>query len=100
MEIKITTTNKSGEVENITYRDIESELDFKDKKIKGCRAYSFYKDQFVIVYAESKDYWTPPGGGVEDGESVRDAVEREIKEETNMRVIKQRFIGLTEVVGP
>ncbi len=100
MEIKLTLTNKKGETEHITYRDIESENDFKGKKIKGCRAYCFLKGQFVIVYADSKGYWTPPGGGVEEGESIRDAVRREVKEETNMNIIKQRFIGLLEVAGP
>lgn len=99
MEIKLKITNKKGEVEDIIYRDIESELDFADKKIKGCRAYSFYKDKFVLVYADSKGYWTPPGGGVEEGESVQEAIVREVKEETNMKVLKQRFFGLIELIG-
>lgn len=100
MEIKLERKNKLGELERVTYYDIESEADFKDKKIRACRAYCFYEDQFVIVYADSKGYWTPPGGGVEEGETVSAAVEREVKEETNMRVLEQRYIGLLEVVGP
>jgi len=97
MEIKITTENKLGQIEHITYQDVESDRDFKDKKIKGCRAYCFYKEKFVIVYTKSKDHWTPPGGGVEEGETVRDTVRREVKEETNMEVTKQRLMGLFEV---
>ncbi|MFA7252662.1 MAG: NUDIX hydrolase [Candidatus Paceibacterota bacterium] len=99
MQIKLKAPNKLGEIEEIIYRDIESEVDFVGKKIKGCRAYCFYKDKFVIVYADSKGYWTPPGGGVEEGESVRDAVAREVKEETNMKVIEQKFFGLLEAIG-
>ena len=100
MEIKVTVTNRKGEIENITYRDIVSEADFAGVKISGCRAYSFYQDKFVIVYVGTKGYWTPPGGGVEESESVAEAIFREVKEETNMRVIKNRFMGLVEVIRP
>jgi hypothetical protein len=34
MEIKSTLTNHSGQVLNVTYRDIESEKDLGDKKIR------------------------------------------------------------------
>jgi ADP-ribose pyrophosphatase YjhB (NUDIX family) len=81
----------------VEYRDIESESDFGDRKIKGVHAYCFYKDKLVIVYAENKGYWTPAGGGVEKDEDVRSAVRREVKEETNMNVIQQRFIGLQDI---
>jgi ADP-ribose pyrophosphatase YjhB (NUDIX family) len=97
MEIQSTLTNRSGKVLNVTYKDIDSELDFKDKKISGVHAYCFYKDKLVVVYSDQKGYWTPPGGGVEIGESARDAVTREVKEETNMKVLKQRFVGLQEI---
>jgi ADP-ribose pyrophosphatase YjhB (NUDIX family) len=100
MQIKSTLTNRSGQVLDVVYKDIESELDFKDKIISAVHAYCFYKDQLVIVYAESKGYWTPPGGGVEQGEDVRNAVRREVQEETNMKVVKQRFIGYQEVFEP
>ena len=97
MEIQSTLTNRSGQALNVTYKDIESELDFKDKEISGVHAYCFYKDKLVVVYSDSKGYWTPPGGGVEIGESARAAVTREVKEETNMKVLKQRFVGLQEI---
>jgi ADP-ribose pyrophosphatase YjhB (NUDIX family) len=100
MEIRSTLTTSSGDVLNVIYKDIDSELDIKDKKISGVHAYCFYKDKLVVVYSDSKGYWTPPGGGVESGESARDAVTREVKEETNMKVLKQRFIGLQEITEP
>ena len=61
MQIKTPVISKTGEPETVIYTDIESEADFEGKKIKGARAYAFYKDKFVIVYADSKGYWTPPG---------------------------------------
>ena len=100
MEIKSTFKNKSGQTLDVVYNDIESELDFKDKDIYSAKAYCFYKDKLVIVYSKSKGYWAPPGGGVEKGESVRDTVIREVKEETNMKVVKQRFIGIQDIFEP
>ncbi len=68
------------------YRDIDSELDFKER---GVHAYCFYKDKLVIVYADSKGYWTPPGGGVGEGEDR--AMAKELKEETNMQFHPNRL---------
>ena len=81
MEIKSTLTNQSGQVLDVVYNDINSELDLGDKKIQGVHAYCFCEGKLVLVYAEKKGYWTPPGGGVEASESARDAVRREVKEE-------------------
>jgi ADP-ribose pyrophosphatase YjhB (NUDIX family) len=100
MEIKSTLTNRSGQVLDVIYRDVESEFDFEDKKISGVHAFCFYGDNLVVVYSDKKGYWTPPGGRVEVGESVRDTVTREIKEETNMKVLKQRFIGYQDISDP
>lgn len=100
MELKSTVTSKSGEVLNVVYNDMESELDLGDRKIKAVRAYCFYKDKFVIVYADNKDYWTPPSGSVEEGEDIQSAIIREVKEETNMKVTKQKFIGCQDVFEP
>lgn len=100
MQIKSTLTNRSGQVLNVIYNDIDSEIDLGDKKIKGVHAYCFCGDKLVLVYSDKKEYWTPPGGKVEDGEDIRSAVTREVKEETNMNVIKQRFIGCQDISEP
>ena len=100
MEIKSTLTNHSGQILDVVYKDINSEPDLGDKKINGVHAYCFYKDKLIVVYAENKGYWTPPGGGVEEGETARDAVRREVKEETNMNVLRQRFIGYQDISEP
>ena len=100
MQIKSTLTNRSGQVLDVVYNDIESELDFKDKNIHSAKAYCFYKDKLVVVYETQKGYWDPPGGAVEPNEDVRNTVRREVQEETNMKVVKQRFIGYQEVFEP
>jgi 8-oxo-dGTP diphosphatase len=71
-----------------------------DKKIDGVHAYCFCGDKLVLVYAEKKGYWTPAGGAIEPGESIEEAVIREVKEETNMKVLKQKIIGYQEVIEP
>jgi ADP-ribose pyrophosphatase YjhB (NUDIX family) len=100
MEITSTLTNRSGEVLDVIYRDIDSELDLNGKKIQGVHAYCFYDDKLVVVYTEANGFWTPPGGGVEEDEDARAAVAREVKEETNMKVLKQRFIGCQDITEP
>ena len=54
----------------------------------------------VLVYSDKKGYWTPAGGAIEKGESIEEAVTREVREETNMRVLKQKIIGYQEVFEP
>lgn len=100
MEIKTTTTNRAGEPIEIVYHDIETEADIKDKKISAVHALCFYGDKLVIVYSEKKGIWTPPGGGVDGEETAKEATIREIKEESNMKVLKYRFIGYQDIMEP
>ena len=46
-----------------------------------------------------KGYWIIPGGGVDFGETIRDAAIREIKEETNLDVEIVKLIGYKEVIN-
>lgn len=46
-------------------------------------------------------YWFPPGGGVEPGESVRDAAVREIAEEVGIAITRDQLdaaVGVRDVV--
>ena len=83
-----------------TYRDLDNIDEIKDKKVDGVHAYCFYNNKLVLVYADKKGYWTPAGGSIENGESIEEAVVREVKEETNMKVLKQKIIGYQEVFEP
>ena len=71
--------------------------DLDNKILSGVHAFCFYGEKLVIVYAENKKYWTPPGSGIEFGETYEEAVVREVKEETNMTVLKQQFIGYQDI---
>lgn len=100
MEIKSTIKSRlSGEVV-VVYRDIESLEELDGHTVHGVHAYCFCGDELVIVYSDMKGYWTPPGGGVEPGETVKEAVVREVFEETNMHVLSQRIIGYQDISDP
>ena len=46
------------------------------------------------------DFWAPPGGGLEFGESAVDALRREFVEETGLRVEVGEFLFVCELVAP
>lgn len=99
MEIKSTLVHQ-GEIIPFVYRDIDSPDELRGQKIKGIHAYCFCGDKLVVVYAENKGTWGPPGGAVEPDETIEEAVAREVFEETNMRVLKQRVFGYLEALEP
>ena len=51
------------------------------------------------MYPPYKDYFALPGGGVERGETHKNAVIREIKEETNLDILIESKIGLYDKPG-
>jgi len=46
----------------------------------------FLDDKLVIVSSKNKDLWGLPGGYVSTGESLEEAIIREVLEETNLQV--------------
>jgi 8-oxo-dGTP diphosphatase len=42
--------------------------------------------------------WSPPGGGIEEGENARSALIREFKEETNLDIEIERFLFSNEYI--
>lgn len=47
-----------------------------------------------------KPFWTPPGGGLQFGERIEDALRREFLEETGLHVEPQRLMYVSEYVSP
>ena len=100
MEIKSKLQKRTGQVFDVVYREGDYLDNLEGKSLQAVHAYCFYKEKMIVVYADNKGYWTPPGGGVEQGESVEEAVTREVKEETNMKVLYQEIIGYQDIYEP
>ncbi|HEX2863888.1 MAG TPA: NUDIX domain-containing protein [Deinococcales bacterium] len=52
------------------------------------------------VLAGRYDFWVPPGGGLEPPESLLACAEREVFEETGLRVTAERLVYVEQVAGP
>jgi ADP-ribose pyrophosphatase YjhB (NUDIX family) len=68
----------------------------KEGKLRlGCSA-AIFDEQGRILLTRRTDngQWCLPGGGVESGESVAEACEREVLEETGLKVRVKRLVGV------
>ncbi len=62
----------------------------------GCSAVIFDKDRKKVLLTQRTDNgrWCVPGGALESGESAAEACEREVWEETGLKVRAIRLIGV------
>lgn len=101
MQIKSKLINHSGqELAVVYYEGLDPYKNLEGKMLQGVHAFCFWGDKLAIVYHQDKKYWAPPGGGIEQGETYEEAVIREVKEETNMRVLHQELIGFQDIYEP
>lgn len=58
------------------------------------RAIILHDGNILMIFRrkEGKEYWTLPGGGVEEGETPEEAVIREVMEETTIVVSVMKFL--------
>ena len=97
MKIKSQFKNPDGTISFVLYKNADSfdSLDFN--KIKQVYAVCFLKNKMVIVYHEKNKTWGLVGGSVEKGETIENCLKREIREESNMKVLDFKPIGYQEV---
>jgi 8-oxo-dGTP pyrophosphatase MutT (NUDIX family) len=64
--------------------------------VAGCAAviWDSHRQKILLTRRADNGKWCLPGGGMESGESAAEAVEREVFEETGLRVRPTRLIGI------
>ncbi len=60
----------------------------------GVYALIFERGQILLAHRRDIDWWNLPGGGMEIGETVEEAVCREVREETGLEVVVEWLIGV------
>src|ERR1700674_2019718 len=59
-------------------------------------AIAIHRNHVLLHRAESEDFWAPPGGRVEFGESAEDALRREMAEEIELEIRVERLVWVVE----
>lgn len=100
MHITSTLKNRLGQTLKVEYKEDDPLSSLSGKILQAVHAFCFYDGKMVVVYSEEKGYWAPPGGGIELGETIDEAVIREVREETNMKVLNQELVGYQDIYEP
>ncbi len=87
-----------GKEYKLVWNDCDSFDEIKDKDLQQSYGVCFYNQKLVVVNNNGK--WGLPGGHIESDETPEVALEREVVEESNMKVLKQVPIGYQEVIKP
>ena len=100
MEIASSFTDGAGNTINKVYRETDPLQDLEGKTLHSVHGFCFCQGKLVVIFDGEKGRWAVPGGGIEQGETVEEAVTREVAEETNMRVLHQEYIGYQDLTSP
>ena len=90
--------NNAGVTYLFEYHECDSFDDLPQKDIRQCYAVAFHKDKFLAVNTKVSGQYGLIGGTVEDGESIKETLLRELKEEGNMKVLIFKPIGYQKVI--
>ncbi len=85
---------------DIQYEELVDFESIRHLPVSAAGALCFYGKELVLAYATKKDAWEMPGGSREGTETFEECIIREIKEETNMKVIELFPLGYETFTNP
>lgn len=88
--------NKSG-WKLLEYINIQEDDIIQYKNVTGAYAILRIGNQYVVGYNRWRQQWEFPAGGINEGETARQAATRELYEETHQKNEKLYFKGLFKV---
>lgn len=83
----------------LEYFECDSFDHLPQSEIRQCHAVALHKDKMVIVHDSKRNTWGLVGGRPEEGETPEETLIREIKEESNMKVISCKPVGYQRVTN-
>jgi len=95
--IKVHYTDSEGGECDIEYCDAGSFDGLPYDRCKQTYGVCFFDDKLVIGFGGKKKGWGLIGGSIEEGETFEQTLRREIKEESNMEILKFLPIGYQKV---
>lgn len=87
-----------GKPYDLIYEDAEDFATLPYEKCQQAYGICFYKGMVILGFSRRMRKWSLIGGTIEPNENFEDALSREIKEETNMKLLKCWPIGYQKVV--
>lgn len=60
----------------------------------GVNALIFDQGRILLAHRRDIDWWNLPGGGMEIGETVEQAIQREVLEETGLEIVVDQLVGV------
>lgn len=91
--------NKSGWI-LLEYLEIEENEITDYDNVTGAFAIVKVKDKYLIGYNNWRNQWEFPAGGMDVGETAREAAKRELFEETHQSIDDLQFKGLAKMMKP
>ncbi|MDD4354132.1 MAG: NUDIX hydrolase, partial [Candidatus Nanoarchaeia archaeon] len=89
-----------GERCDVHHFDVDDFDEIPDELKLKAHAVCMHNSKMLVVHHPEWDIWSIPGGTREEGESIEEALKREIQEETNCEVVNFIPIAYQKIVSP
>lgn len=86
-----------GKTYKVIYQDADSFDNLDPKKCTQAYGVCYENSRLLIAHGGKKNAWGLVGGTIEPEEAFEDTLKREVKEESNMMILKCKPIGYQKV---